>query len=402
MTLPSGSLARALRPDEVDISLRLLCAAFGLDEDAARPLYRRDPFFDLSHKRALFLPDGTMASCLTIIPAHLRIGNAVVPLGGIAGVATPPAFQRRGCASALLQTTVPQLADELGYGVSALFALSPGLYRRFGWETASQAVLWSASPADLPLDADAGRVRPMTLPDWDAVHDLHARLTQNRTGAFVRDARRRQIIQLPTPGAARVVCEDGAGKLAGYLLAERLSDTLRIREMMGETPQARRALVGFLARQSQTLESQTLEWPAAPEDLRLFGLPPPSPMAVVPGLMLRLTDLETALRFLHADNFAPVLQETGQTLTIRAADALRPANERPVCLAPSGVEAGGTNDNCRINADIRVLAALYAGFQTPAQMQARGLLRPSSPSALALAERLFPFRAPYVALPDQF
>ncbi len=396
MTLPDVP-ARALHSEEVDDSLRLLCAAFDLDEEAAGPLYRRDPYFDLSHKRALFLADGRMASCLTVIPAHLRIGNAIVPLGGVAGVATPPAFQRQGCASALLRATVPQLADELGYGVSALFALTPGLYRRFGWETASQSVLWSASPADLPFCPDADRIRPLMPSDWDAVHDLHGRLTQNRTGAFVRDARRWQIIQLPTPGAEAFVCEDADSHLSGYLLAERLSDTLEIREMHGATLQARRALVGFLARQSEVIE-----WPAAPEDLRLFGLPLASSLTLVPGLMLRLTDLEMALRLVHAANFVPVLQETEQTLTIQATDALRPANERPLCLTPQGVEAGRTNDNARISADIRVLAALYAGFQTPVQAQMQGLLQSSSPAALALAERLFPFRSPYVALPDQF
>lgn len=388
---PAG-VVRALRLDEAEANLRLLCAAFGLPEDAARPIFYQDPFFDLSHKRGLFLPDGRLASCLTIIPAQIRIGNAIVPLGGVAGVATPPQFQRQGCASALLRATVSDLADTLGCPVSALFAAAPAFYRRFGWEIASRSVCWAASPGCLTDCSEADRVHSVPPQDWTAVHKLHGELTAGHTGAFVRDARRWQVIQSPVPDSLAVVCE------GGYLLGERRDDVLHVWEMHGADDAARRALVGFLARQN----CRRIEWSASLERLQTFRLPCSPDMPEEPGILLRLTDARAALALVHAANLAPVLEETGQTLTLRAHDALRPANAAPVRLTSQAVEPGALTDACWIDLDIRALSTLYLGDKTPSQLQTCGLLRASSPSALALADRLFPCRAPYVAWPDQF
>lgn len=397
--------ARAARPDEAEQALSVVCAAFGIDRDAARPLFYKDPFFDLSHKRVLFDADGAMVSCLTVVPSSLFVGEIPLPLGGVAGVATRPERQGRGRASRLLAATVGALWDELGYAVSALFPLSPPYYRRFAWETASRAVRWAGAPADLPQYSEADRVCPTQTPEVrQAIRRVHEASARGRTGACVRDARRWRVIEDMSPGRESAIYEGHGGAVEGYVLFERRQDseageTLHVQEMHGLTPEARRGLVGWLARQSAT----ALQWPAGAPDLGRFGLwDAPGRMTPESGMMLRICDLPAAVTLLHAVQFAAVLGEERRTLTLRAADDIRPENRRPVRLTPGGVELGTDADRDWIAADIRLFAQFFTGYRTPVEAASLGLLSASASDALALADRLFPARQPYVAPADQF
>src|ERR1700712_1270794 len=88
-------IARAARAAETEAVLETLCAAFALNADAARPIFYADPYYDLTYKRVLLTPQAGIVSCLTIVPALIRVGGIPVPAGGIAGVATHPKYQRQ-------------------------------------------------------------------------------------------------------------------------------------------------------------------------------------------------------------------------------------------------------------------------------------------------------------------
>lgn len=385
--------ARAARPAEAEAVFETLCAAFDLNADAARPIYYADPYYDLTHKRVLVTPQGGIVSCLTVVPALFQVGGVPVPAGGIAGVATRPECQRRGHAAALLEATVPALWDELGYPLSLLHPLSAAFYRRFGWETASRTLRWTAVPSSLPRHPEAARVRPAAPSDWPMIREIQADLTRTETGASVRDSRRWRLIGLPVSGREAFVYDDGDG-VAGYLIWER-GGTLFLLEMHGRTPGARRGLVGRLARQPQP----TVEWPTSPALLERFGQPVNG--LSEPDVMLRIVDLGGALAAVHPALYAPALAEAGQTLTVRATDMGRAANARPLRLTPDGVVPGTGHDSSWLRADIRIFAQLYLGYRTPSEAAGLGLVVCDSPPTLALADRLFPARHPYVAPLDQ-
>src|SRR5690242_14662527 len=124
----------AVRQDELDTMLALMCQAFGLPFQAAREVFYSDPYFAIENKRVLRV-NGSIVSCLTIVDTACWIGQGVVRLGGVAGVVTRPALRRRGYAGRLLRETVRTL-DEQGYALSALFPFSYDYYRKFGWELA--------------------------------------------------------------------------------------------------------------------------------------------------------------------------------------------------------------------------------------------------------------------------
>ncbi len=390
---------RAARADETDELLRVLCAAFGLPFDVARPIFYRDPFFDLSHKRLLWTPEDGIVSCLTVIPCRLRVGAAWVSLGGIAGVATQPPHRGRGHAGRLLEATVGALADELRYPVSGLFALSEGLYRRFGWETATRAARRSVPLALLPRLSAHTTARAATDADLPAIRTLHAASAEARTGGYLRDDRRWRLIGLA--GNRECVVAGPPTGITGYAYWERQADALHLLEMVGPAD-ARHALLGFLARAEG--KPVTLDWTASPADWNALVLPNDAETnsAPEPGLMLRLTDLPAALAAVHEANLAPVLVSAGRTLTVRASDPLRPENARPVRLTPAGVMPGQDDDPNWITADIGTLAPIYLGFRTPSEAHEAGQLTASSPEALAVADTLFPRRDPFVSPLDQF
>ncbi len=383
-------IVRAARPEDAEAVLEILCSAFALDIAAARPIFYGDPYFDLSFKRLLSLPDAGSVSCLTVVPTQLRVGGVVVPAAGVAGVATRPAFQRRGYAASLLAATVPALS-EMGFPVALLHPVSAPFYRRFGWEYASRHVRWLAAPSSLPSSAKADCVRPASDSDWPAIAALHDAETRADTGAFQRDPRRWQLIRLPVPGREAFVYEQH-GQIVGYAVWER-QDVLHLLEMIGRTEDARRGLLGFLARQPDAL----IEWPTSPALLDRFGLSWAG-LGLDPGVMLRIVDLEAALSTLHPALYAPVLAELGTTLTISAGDDLCPQNTRPLRLTPDGIVSAGAVDAPWLRADIRVLARLYLGELLPSE----AALTVDSPQTLRLADRLFPRREPYVAPLDQF
>lgn len=409
MSDDTGVEIRAVRAEEADDTLHVLCAAFGLSYEAARPIYYQDPFFALSHKRLLRTPDDGIISCLTVIPTRIRVGAAWVPAGGIAGMATRPDRRRQGWGSRLLAATASALADELHYPLSPLFARSESYYGRLGWETVSDTALWRGRLADLPDSAEAAFVRPLGTDDGEAraaLHSLQAAEVSCRTGTCARDDRRWRIIEGidgPLPGREWVVFQPPGEPVSGYacyeLATEGGESVLRVQEMHGATASARRGLVGYFA--VRTALADSLEWPTTTSDLGAFGLSPDTTTRE-PGMMLRLTDLPAALAATHAANLAPVLVPSGCTLTLRATDSIRPENERPVRLTAAGVSPGAETDTDWIAADIRVLAKLYLGYCIPSDAQAQGRLQASSPVALALADALFPARAPFVAPLDQF
>ena len=385
---------RAARPDEAEAVLQTLCAAFDLNIDAARPIFYADPCYDLSHKRVLALPDVGIVSCLTIVPAQFRIGGVAVPIAGVAGVATLPAFQSQGFAASLLSATLPALWDELGYPLSFLHPSSAPFYRRLGWETASSILPWSAVPSSLTHYAEADFVRPVTGEDWPVMATLHTELTHTGTGTCLRDSGRWALARMSVPGRETYVYDDGAG-VAGYALWERRG-MLEVLEMLGRTPSARRGLAGFLARQPEPV----VHWSSSPVLLAAFGFSFVSKRPE-PDIMLRPVSLEASLKALHAAHFGRVLAEKSASLTFCLTDALCPENTRPLRLIPAGVELGSASDHRWLRTDIQTLGPLLMGYSLPSDAQRRGLLTTDSPETLALTDRIFPLRSPYVAPLDQ-
>lgn len=120
---------RTIETHEVDTFLRLLCSVFDLEFDRAESVFKREPFFDLKRKWAVFV-DGSMASCLTTVPLAFGSSCGV----GIAGVATLPEFRGQNLAANLIGRVTEE--EECSF----LFATDSRLYERLGFEVLDEVI----------------------------------------------------------------------------------------------------------------------------------------------------------------------------------------------------------------------------------------------------------------------
>jgi predicted acetyltransferase len=417
---------RAVRREEADAMLDLMCRCFGLDSASARRIFYSDPFFSLKMKRVLVgSKSARLISSMTLVPAVLRISPAeTLQLCGIAGVCTDPELRGQGYASALIERTLIDAYDELGFELCALTADRPDLYEHLGWAVCGTGIEWSAPSSALPRYAEGEFVRELRAEDMNAnrgvIHKLYAASWGNvEVGAFVRDTRRWQCIEKLSTGR-RVGVFERDGVVAGYCDYElRPADGGRlvfVREMLADDSVARRALIGYFARGKL---GEVVAGQCSQTDAAALGLlsTPGVVLRAKPNVYMRLTHVFGLLqRILAHVPPPPELTRFPGGLAIRVrpragivagADgvagrhvALVRAAGRKVQILPvagSGIEHG-------IEGDAGAVTQMLIGFQTASELVSAGRLAISTNgNGIASAcDALFPRLQPYLAAPDVF
>ncbi|HPU86083.1 MAG TPA: GNAT family N-acetyltransferase [Candidatus Latescibacteria bacterium] len=138
--------------------------------------------------------NGRVISNVSIYPARVQWGDAVLKIGGIGGVATDPDYRKHGFAGAILQHCIEYMEKELNCDLSILWTGIPDYYRRWGWEHAAQN--WTffidrTTITYLPV-APTGEILTDTLDSRviQAVESLH---TTRRAGV-VRDRELTEVL----------------------------------------------------------------------------------------------------------------------------------------------------------------------------------------------------------------
>ena len=79
--------------------------------------------------------DGQFAGRLGVLDSKVSVGNQIIRVGGIGGVATKPGFRHRGVASAMLARAAEFMKNDLGVEFGFLLCrheVSP-VYAKMGW-----------------------------------------------------------------------------------------------------------------------------------------------------------------------------------------------------------------------------------------------------------------------------
>ncbi|HZO92107.1 MAG TPA: GNAT family N-acetyltransferase [Chthonomonadaceae bacterium] len=414
----------AVRPEELDTMLGIMCESFGLPFDAAREVFYDDPYFAIENKRVLRV-NGQIASCLTIVEAACWLGFGVARLGGIAGVATAPALRRRGYAGCLLAATLRTL-DERGYALSALFPFAYDYYRKFGWELAGFAHRYLTAPANLFAYPEARYVRLARPEDIPHLQRLYDAASRGQTLRCLRDARRWQYILDHIK--QRVVYSPDKSTVEGYLLYEFRPGTLggeegmvggmplplslRVLEMCVGTPAARRGLVGHLAAQTRV---GCIEYASTWEDLADGGLLQPgiasgkdslASVDIVPSVMTRVINLGRALEALRPNwagfhgTLALVMHDPLSASGTAAALIVGTGSGKPQVREVEAAALSARPD--RVEGEVGAWSQVIVGRLSGEDACALGLLRASTPRALERMARLFPRRTPFLPAPDHF
>ncbi len=127
---------RAVTSDDHFILNQLMNHAFG----QGRVVTPRAPEEEIPEYKGIWgiYENGGLKAALTVCPFLVHWGaDAVLPMGGIAGVATFVEARGRGYVAQLLKQSLRAMKDE-GQVVSALYPFSWAFYRRYGWDWVGQ------------------------------------------------------------------------------------------------------------------------------------------------------------------------------------------------------------------------------------------------------------------------
>jgi predicted acetyltransferase len=407
---------RAVKSDELDPMLSLMCDAFGLPYAPARELFYKDPYFDVNKKRVLTV-DGKIASCLTLVDAPMWIGNAPVNVAGVAGVSTASEHRRKGYAARLLIDTLPAIRDS-GRPFAALFPFSYDYYRKLGWEQVGNQYLARVARASLPNYSEARYVRMANPSDRKAIANLYEKSTSRKSGRWIRDERRWSY--LIEHSKSQVVFK--RGDVGGYALFEARDDdagsrVCRILEMFADTPEARRGLLGFFAQMNDAREvsytGTLLELDSAGLLTQVDVVGDNGPrLSAEPGVMFRIVDLPSALTAL-APNFEGWYGDIILTLTDLHVPKDWPHAARLIGDSDGiRVEALAAGDRLlsskrRIDGDVRAWSQVLTGYHSLSDSLSLNRLHAFSPDAVEVAHavsprEMFPRRDLFVPPADHF
>lgn len=365
--------------------------------------------------RALWTPDGTPLAQVRVCHRVMRLGAALVRVGGIGDVATHPFHRKRGLGRRLFEHIIEFLHSEK-YDLSILWGIAK-FYDKFGFIVALSDGTFQMRRDQVARITGPYRGRRVKRTDGGAVWRLFEADAAIRDGAMLRD-RRRWLKHALRDKWMRVL-EDPRGRLHAYYQASPDGDALALREVsLGRKPTtaAIRSVIADMVTLAKRCEKPNLR----------FGLPPTHPLGQFAiadgceirrhighrgGVMARIGHLEVLcnsmapewerllaaspaarwagrLRLRVTDPSAPLGAGMGTVdLAIRRG-RLRP--EPPKGRTPAVITAGQDK-----------LTRLVLGFHTPAAAQMLGEVKLTR-AAEPLAAAIFPPRHITVFGPDHF
>ncbi|WP_309232267.1 GNAT family N-acetyltransferase [Micromonospora tarensis] len=338
---------------------------------------------------------GETRAAVTAIPMRQNLRGVVLPMAGVAGVATHPLARRQGHVRTLLHQLLDEMRDE-GFRLSALYPFRPSFYARFGYTGLPKPRMVSFIPADLgsllraELPGEVGWERISAgYPAWRAfterclTHRHGFSLFPDYRAVGLRDRDEHWLL------TARV---DGEVTGAVAYRIDEHGGTLHGNELLATDPLSRTLLLQFFARHVDQVERVTVQVP--PNEL--------------PELWLTDLDVHVDARVGRPGSSAPMARLlsvdalsglpsgpgrvrveltgdrwlTGTHLLDGTTGALEVVDDRSGRAPTATLTAAG-------------LSALAYGVLDPAELPLRGLGEVPADAAVEL-RGIFPHRVPYL------
>jgi predicted acetyltransferase len=338
----------------------------------------------------------TVAGGLVLIPMGQWFGGRSLPMTGVAAVAVSPEHRGRGAATTLMRAAVREMGEH-GVPLSSLFPMTQPLYRAVGYERAG-VEFRATVPTSAMVGGDRSlAIRAATPADEPAIEEVCRRRARVSPGNLERGRYVWERIRRPTGDIAYGYVVEGAAGIEGYVYfvhREKPGGVLDIwcNDLVALTPAAARRLVALFA--DHRSSTTNVAWRGSPGDPLLAALREQAEAKVSVNYvwMLRLVDVAAALT---GRGYAAGV--AGEVHLDVAADGVIPGNGgRWLVRVADGraeVERGGRGS---VRTDVRGLAALYTGFQSPAELRAAGLVD-ADDASLAVATSVFGGPQPWMA-----
>lgn len=146
-----------------------------------------DPGVKPEHLRIL-RRNGRIVAHVGIYEKPIRIGRAVLRMGGVGGVACEPEFRNRGFASACLKSAIQTMQKE-GMPISFLFGIDR-FYTKFGYVGCLPRYSMKIPRRELICLKNAFDAKPYTRRDIEDLVRLYEAASRDTPASVVRDAQR--------------------------------------------------------------------------------------------------------------------------------------------------------------------------------------------------------------------
>ncbi|GAA2311318.1 GNAT family N-acetyltransferase [Actinomadura luteofluorescens] len=336
----------------------------------------------------------TKVGQLAAMPMRLAVPGGLLDCSAVTFVGVLPTHRRRGILTSMMDRMD---ADAIAAGrpVAALWASQGAIYGRYGFGLATWAIdleVTTSSPLEFRTTPDDRPLRLLEAASAPEVLDpIHRRSL--RPGGLVRDPEWwgkaiLRPVDRDSPGytAPRIVVHP-----AGYVVYRVREGTVRVVDLVADTPQAEAALWKFLASIDLTSRIEALGRPV--DDLLPHMVADPDRVTVkreFGALWLRLIDVPASLR---ARSWA-----TEDAFVLEIEDPRIQANAgrwRLTTGAAPGCERSDEAPDLSFGA--ADLAAVYLGGQSPIALVRIGAVAEHTPGAAARLEAALAVPlAPYI------
>ncbi|MDP9799875.1 putative acetyltransferase [Catenuloplanes nepalensis] len=386
---------------DLDAIIPLIFAAFHDPPDPVREASERSI---CEPERSVVAVDGDrLVGHLGSFGRDLTVPGGIVPAAHVTQVAVAPTHRRRGGLTGMMRRHLTTATEP----IAVLWASEARIYPRYGYGHAAPRITLHASAREVRLPfGGAGRLRvgaPATLrAETTAIYEA-ARPRRpgwsSRTSPWWEHRMTDAAWSRGDGTALRTVVHEGEHGPDGYAVWRirdehnpdnpRISATVRVKELVAETPAARLDLWRFLFG-IDLISKVTFDHAAIDEPLLLLADDPGwLGTRWEHGLWLRVRDVPAALT---ARRYA-----TPVDVVLELTDALLPANAGRWHLRGDidGASCERTTAPAALALDVRDLGAAYLGGTPLAALAGAGLVEERVPGALAPTNAAFGWhRAP--------
>ncbi|MEK3864043.1 GNAT family N-acetyltransferase [Paenibacillus sp. FSL H7-0716] len=377
---------RQLHSEEFDLSMDLSEYAFQYKLPSEKRANAKERF--KAERVWGAFEEGTLEAKLTLLPFEVYIQGRLVPMGGLAGVATWPENRRQGHVAKLLAHTL-QTMNEAGQTLSFLHPFLIPFYRKFGWEVYCEYKKYSIPVAKFPKKVEVeGKVR-RGVKDIEVLDNLYNRFAVRYNGTLKRDLDWWENSVLDDEGQIAVFYSQ-LGEPEGYVLYKIENRELVIDEFVFLNEQARQGLWTFLANHDSMVTGASLKLVPS-DDMLPFLLPDPRiEQENYPYFMARIVNAKV---FVESYSFKRHSSQKKQVIYIE--DKYAPWNDGlwEWTVSEEGAAAFlrivGERDAADLSCGIGTLTILMFGYKRPAELARYGLVT-GNPTSLEWLEEIIP------------
>jgi predicted acetyltransferase len=388
---------RSITQGEYEEFRRITKYAFSAPSDLLT--YWLSDELDLTTAKAVF-QGSQIVSLAQLLPFRVFFGNALIPMGGFSGVATPPEHRRKRYVHNLLHYCLAEMRDK-SVPLSYLYPFSFAYYRKFGWEQASVFHLYKIPPDYFHgISEVEGGMELKSPDDTQELNTVYEAFVERYTSACQRDKKYwKMILTPPKPDRFAYLWRNGNGEPRGYIIYENQGKaegpepevTMSRVEWAALDHEARLGIFRFLRDHDSQLKEIVLRTaPNVPVTPYLNN--PRCKFEIVAGFMARIVDVKQAF---EAKSYPAGL---AGKVRFRIKDDFCSWNNRSFTLKIEGGKAkvtSGTSDT-DFSTDICCLAAIFTGFWSLRDAYEYGRVHDISPEDILRFSPLFLERIPYL------